>query len=134
MNLVDALLLLIVALGMWVGWAKGFLFGTANLVVWLGSLLLGFLFYQNAGELLHKAFPSLGVWLFPLGFLLIVILSRLLLNLLSNLFLRRTSLDLHQSVANRALGLLPGLVTGAVYATIAAALLLSIHMWNGLAK
>lgn len=134
MNLVDALLLVIVALGMWAGWAKGFLFGMANLVVWLGSLVLGFLFYQNAAQLLHKIFPSLGVWLFPLGFLLIVILSRLLLNLISNLFLRQTAPDMHQSVANRALGLVPGLVTGAVYATIAAALLLSVPMWNGLAK
>lgn len=134
MNLIDALLVLIVALATWAGWAKGFLFGMANLAVWLGSLLIGFLFYQNAGELLHKVFPSLGAWLFPLGFLLTVILSRLVLNFVFTHFLRRTSPDLHQSMANRTLGLVPGLITGAVYATIAAALLLSLPVWNGLVK
>jgi uncharacterized protein YkwD/uncharacterized membrane protein required for colicin V production len=134
MNLIDVLLLLIVALAMWAGWAKGFISGMANLAVWLGSLALGFVFYQDSGKLLQKAFPSLNAWLFPVGFLLTVFLSRLLLGLVLNRLVHFTPPRAHGSVANRALGILPGLVTGAVYAAITAALLLSIPMWNGLAK
>ena len=134
MNLIDVLLLLIVALAMWAGWVKGFLLGITDLVIWLGSLLFGFIFYQNVAELLHKIFPSVGVWLFPIGFLLTVVLSRLLLSLLFRMFIRHTSPEAHQSAANRAFGVIPGLITGSVYAAIVAALLLSVPMWNGLAK
>lgn len=134
MNLIDVLLLLIVALAMWAGWAKGFLLGITDLVIWLGSLLIGFIFYQNVAEGLHKLIPVLGVWLFPIGFLLTVILSRIIFSLIFNQFIRRTDPEAHQSATNRALGVIPGLITGSVYAAIVAALLLSVPMWNGLAK
>jgi uncharacterized protein YkwD len=134
MNLIDVLLVLIVVLAMWAGWAKGFILGITDLVVWLGSLALGFIFYQNAGELLYKLFPALGVWGFPLGFLLTVIFGRMLLSLLLNPFLRQATPEAHVSPANKTLGIIPGLVTGTVYASIIAALLLSVPMWNGLAK
>jgi uncharacterized protein YkwD len=134
MNLIDVLLVLIVVLAMWAGWAKGFILGITDLVVWLGSLALGFLFYQNAGEFLYKLFPALGVWGFPLGFLLTVVLSRIFLSLIFNQFLRTAAPEAHLSAANKTLGIIPGIVTGTVYAAIIAALLLSVPMWNGLAK
>lgn len=134
MNLVDVLLLLIVALAMWSGWVKGFILGITDLVIWLGSLVLGFLFYENAGHFLYRLFPALGVWGFPLGFLVTVIFSRILLSLIFNKFIRNTAPDVHLSTANKALGVVPGLVTGSIYAAIMAALLLSVPMWNGLAR
>lgn len=134
MNLIDVLLLLIVALAMWAGWAKGFIVGIADLVVWLGSLVLGFILYKHAGELLYKLFPSLGVWGFPLGFLLTLVVSRILLSALFSRFIRDTPTETHVSPVNKAFGVIPGLITGSVYAAIIAALLLSVPMWNGLAK
>lgn len=134
MNLIDVLLLLIVALTMWAGWVKGFILGITDLVVWLGSLIIGFLFYQNAGEMLYALFPALGVWGFPLGFLLTVILSRILLAFLLNKFIHRTPVEAHHSAVNKAMGVIPGIITGSIYAAIVAALLLSVPMWNGLAK
>jgi len=134
MNLIDVLLLLIVALAMWAGWVKGFIIGITDLVIWLGSLVLGFLFYQNVGEFLHRIFPELGVWLFPIGFFLTVVLSRLLLSAIFNRFIRQTPPDAHLSPVNKALGIVPGLITGSIYAAIVAALLLSVPFWNGLAK
>lgn len=126
MNLIDALLVLIVALAMWAGWAKGFIAGITDLAVWISSLLAGFFFYQESGVLLQKAFPLLRAWSMPLAFLLNVFLTRLLLSFLLNRFVRRTERELHLSAANRFLGLLPGAVNGLVYATVAAALLLSV--------
>lgn len=134
MNLIDVLLLLIVVLAMWAGWAKGFIIGITDLVIWLGSLILGFLFYQNVGDLLYRFFPAVGVWLFPIGFFLTVVLSRILLSVLFNLFIRSTAQEAHLSPVNKALGVVPGLITGSIYAAIVAALLLSVPMWNGLAK
>ena len=134
MNLVDVLLLLIVALAMWAGWTKGFILGISDLVVWLGSLVVGFTFYQEIGQLLYKLFPALGVWGFPLGFLLTVIIARLLMATLLNRFTRDTAPEAHLSPVNKALGVIPGIITGSIYAAILAALLLSVPMWNGLAK
>lgn len=125
MNLIDVLLLLVVALAMWAGWAKGFITGIAHLAVWLGSLATGFFFYQEVGSLVQKAFPALRVWSMPLAFLLTVLLTRLFLSALVERFLRRTTREAHLSTTNRLLGLLPGAVTGAVYALIVAALLLN---------
>ena len=134
MNLIDVLLILIVVLAMWGGWVKGFIIGIADLCVWLGSLLIGFFFYQGVGELMQKAFPALGVWNQPLAFLLTIILSRIILSAILHRFIRKTPQEAHQAPVNRAMGVIPGLITGSIYAAIVAALLLSIPMWNGLAK
>lgn len=134
MNLIDVLLILIVALAMWSGWARGAILGITGLLVWAGSLLVGFFFYQDAGALLQKWFPTLGVWTFPLAFISTIILTRLLLSLLLGYFTRRTPRETHLAPVNRALGLIPGLVTGLIYAAIAAALLLSIPIESDLAK
>ncbi|HET7897713.1 MAG TPA: CvpA family protein [Flavisolibacter sp.] len=134
MNLIDVLLLLIVALAMWAGWVKGFVIGITDLVVWLGSLLTGFLFYQQLATALVKFFPAIGVWLFPISFFVTVLLARLLFSAIFNRFIRHTTPETHLSPVNKALGVVPGLITGSVYAAIVAALLLSVPMWNGLAK
>jgi uncharacterized protein YkwD len=134
MNLIDILLVLIVLLAVWAGWAKGFIYGITDLLIWLGSLLMGFFVYQYAGEFLRGLFPSLGVWTLPLGFVLTIIFSRILFSFILYRFVRTAPKEAHQTVANRAFGILPGVITGSIYAAIVAALLLSVPVWNGLAK
>lgn len=133
MNLIDGLLVLIVLVAMWAGWAKGFIYGLTDLLVWLGSLIAGFFLYQYAGNFLQKIIPSLGVWRLPLAFILTIIFSRILLALLLNRFMRTTK-ESHQTRLNHFLGIVPGAITGGIYAAIAAALLLSIPVWNGITK
>ena len=130
MNIIDALLVLTVALTMWAGWAKGFVSGIAGLAIWIGSLMAGFFFYQETGNLLQKAFPLLRVWSMPLAFLLNVFLARLLLSFALNCFIRHIPQETHLSMPNHLLGLLPGAVTGGIYATILAALLLNAPFSN----
>ena len=130
MNYVDAILMLVVSLAVWAGWKKGFILGTINLIVWIGSLLIGFIFYQQLGSLLQKFFPALGVWTLPLAFLITIILARILLSFLFNSILKRTSDKAHRHSANHALGLIPGIINGVIYATIIAAILLSIPLMN----
>lgn len=134
MNLIDVLLVLIVVLAMWAGWAKGFILGIAGLSAWLGSLLIGFFFYQDVSLWLNKLFPSIGVWNLPLAFLLTILVSRLIISFILIKFIRHTAGDTHHAPVNRALGIIPGFVSGSIYAAIIAALLLSLPMWNGLAK
>src|SRR5688572_6891354 len=112
MNLIDVLLILIVVLAMWAGWVKGFIIGITDLCVWLGSLLIGFFFYQDFGLLLQKVFPALGIWNQPLAFLLTIVFSRIILSFLLHRFIRKTPPDTHAAPVNRALGIIPGVITG----------------------
>lgn len=134
MNYVDLILLLIVVLAIYGGWRKGFILGSINLVVWVGSLITGFLFYKYAGAALQNFFPSLGVWTLPLAFLITIILARLLLAVVFNFILRRTPEDVHAHGANRFLGIIPGVINGLIYATIFAAVLLSMPLRNDLSS
>ena len=60
MNWVDIALLLVVLLAVWGGWQRGFILGVLDLINWVGSILLGFLFYPYLAHFLNMIFPSLG--------------------------------------------------------------------------
>ena len=134
MNYVDIILLLIMALAVWAGWKRGFIIGSINLIVWIGSLLAGFFFYQYAGEFLKGIFPRLGEWTLPIAFLSIVVLSRIVLGFLFNLILRRTPTEAHTNGVNRFFGIFPGIINGIIYTTIIAALLLSVPLMYGVTQ
>lgn len=130
MNWVDVALVLIVVLAMWAGWKKGFILGTVDLLVWIGSLLAGFFAYKYISDYLISYFPSLGIWSMPLSFFLVIIITRILLFLIFNQFLVATPRRVHHHEVNHAFGLLPGFVNGVLYATIIAALLLAVPISN----
>jgi uncharacterized protein YkwD/uncharacterized membrane protein required for colicin V production len=132
MNYVDVILLAIIALAIWAGWKKGFILGSVNLLVWIGSLVAGFIFYPYLGNILQQIFPALGVWNTPLAFIITIILVRVLLALIFNSMLKRTPDSVHTHGANRVMGIIPGIINGIIYATIAAALLLTVPLRNGL--
>ena len=134
MNYVDIILLLVMALAVWGGWKKGFIVGSINLVVWIGSLLSGFFLYQYAGSILESYFPGLGVWTLPLAFLSIIVLSRIFLGFIFNTILQQTPDHAHTNGMNRALGILPGIVNGVIYTTIIAALLLTVPLMYGITE
>ncbi|MFL5771723.1 MAG: CvpA family protein [Flavisolibacter sp.] len=134
MNYLDIILLIVIGLAIWAGWKKGFILGSINLAVWIGSMATGFIFYQYAGSLLSRFFPGLGVWTLPLAFLLCIILSRIILAFIFNTILRRTPEDVHAHGANRFLGIIPGIINGIIYATIIAAVLMSIPLMNELSS
>jgi uncharacterized protein YkwD len=134
MNYVDIFLLLVMALAVWAGWKRGFIIGSINLIVWIGSLLAGFFFYQYAGNFLKQVFPRLGEWTLPLAFFSIVVLSRIFLGLIFNLILQRTPREAHANGVNHFLGIFPGIVNGIIYTTIITALLLSVPLMFGITQ
>jgi uncharacterized protein YkwD len=125
MNWIDILLVLVVAFAMWQGWHKGFINGSINLTIWLGSLSAGFFSYKYVGDVIIRSFPSLGVWVYPVSFILITIIVRTVLSLLFNNILKDTSDKMQRHEVNHLLGLIPGFINGIVYATILVAFLLS---------
>ena len=134
MNVVDLLLLLIILWSVYIGYRKGFVLGTANLLTWAGSFILGYLFYPYLASFFEKYLPSIGVWTLPLAFIVTVVLARILLSLLFNPVLRQTGDEVHSHGINKFLGIIPGFVNGLINAVIFSALLLSMPLFQNLSQ
>ncbi|MER3497722.1 MAG: hypothetical protein C4308_03315 [Chitinophagaceae bacterium] len=130
MNGVDVVLVIIFLIAIYGGYRKGFIFSSLDLVNWIGSIFLGFLFYPYTAKLFEKILPSLGAWLLPVAFLLTIIVARLLIGLVTKRIAWLTTQRANDSRVNKILGIFPGAVTGFIYATIVAALLLSLPLWD----
>jgi uncharacterized protein YkwD len=132
MNWIDVLLMLVIILAAWGGYKKGFILGSLELMSWLGSLAAAFWLYQYLSRLLQMIIPSLGVWTMPLAFLITLIVARIIFSLIVSKVLQQAHRDAHYTVANKALGIIPGAVNGFIYAIIIAALLLVLPLSDGL--
>src|SRR5688500_14683132 len=100
MNLIDVALIIVVLLSVWSGFRKGFVIGAFELISWIGTLVIGFLGYKYVAAFLERFF-SIGVWLLPVGFILTLILARILLGFIINSLMRITSPEAHTSTVNR---------------------------------
>src|SRR3954465_692308 len=94
-NLVDLLLVAIVLLGAWAGWARGFLFAALDLLTLIASLAAAFLGWRQAADWVGRAPPALGVWVAPLCFVVLFLLVHFVLGTLVLRLLWRTPRGLH---------------------------------------
>jgi len=125
-NYIDALLVFITLFSAFVGWRRGFILGLLDLARWIGSFLTALYFYQPVSRVLGQLSGWEEVWNLPLAFVLIVVATSLLIQILGNFLLRRIPADIHNSRANQFLGILPGFVSGLITAAFVAALLFSM--------
>jgi uncharacterized protein YkwD len=132
MNLIDLLLIIVILLSVLSGWRKGFIIGVISLATWIGSLVIGFLFYPYIAVFFERYIPLLGVWTLPASFILTVILARIFISIITGTLLKATTVEAHRNVANKALGVIPGFVNGLINAIIVAALLLALPLFDGL--
>lgn len=130
-NYVDALLVLIILFSLFVGWRRGFILGLLDLARWIGSFLAALYFYQPVSRILGQLIGWDEVWNQPLAFILIVVASGLMIQILGNYLLRRLPQDVHGSRVNQFLGILPGFVSGLITAAFVSALLFSMPFSGG---
>lgn len=127
-NPIDLLLIAIVLAGAWAGWSRGFLFAGLDLLTLVASLAAAFLGYHHVTGWVASLAPALGVWIAPLSFVAIFLLVHFVLATLVLKFTLRLPKQVHGNVLNRLLGIAPGLVNGAMYAVVAAVLLLTLPL------
>ena len=89
--------------------------------------------YKYLAVLLERFF-SLGVWTLPVAFILTLFLARVLLAVIINNILNITPTETHYNVANKTLGIFPGVVNGAIYATLIAGLLMAFPVSDKLSE
>ncbi|ANE49790.1 CvpA family protein [Flavisolibacter tropicus] len=131
MNYIDVLLWLVILLAIWSGWSKGFIMGSIDLGTWIGSVFIAFIGYQYVASILVSSLKAADVWSAPVAFIFLLVLSKILMSSLLY-WIFPNSRDVHQHTVNRALGLLPGFLTGLINAAIIAALLLAFPISNNI--
>jgi len=131
MNLVDLILAIIVLLAIVVGWRRGFILGSLDLITWAGSLVVGYIFYPYTDRLLAKIL-NLGAWQLPVAFLLTALVARLLIGLITGYIGRSVPESMNRSGLNKFLGIIPGFVNGWLYAIIFATLFLALPLKDSL--
>lgn len=132
-NPVDIVLALLVLLGAWSGWRRGFVASALGLAVLAASLVAALAGYRPVVALLEGVAPTLGVWLGPLAFLGIFLLAQLLLGSIAVAVTRRVPQRVHHGTANRLAGVAPGAVNGVIHAAVAAVLLVVLPLGPGMA-
>lgn len=134
-NWIDALLIFFVLLSVWGGWRRGFILSFLDLARWIGSLAAGLLFYRIVADLLAVVTGWAAMWIQPIAFILVLIVTSILIQFLGNrLLLRRIPKDVHERRVNKVFGLLPGLASGLITAAIVSALLFSVPFSDSLAE
>lgn len=127
-NWVDLLLVFVVLLSVIFGWYRGFILGLLDLLRWIGSLFAALYFYQSAARWLGAVTDWSEIWTPPISFVLIVLITSLVIQVLGYALLRRLPPDIHKGSINRILGTLPGVVNGLITAAIVAALLFAFPL------
>jgi uncharacterized protein YkwD len=132
MNLIDILLVIVFLFSLYTGWLKGFILSGLELLMFIAGILFAFLTYPYVAAFFEHRTPALGIWTVPVSFITCLILIRIVLSIVINQFLKLIPEDVHDHVANHALGIFPGAVNGLVWTTVISALLLSIPLSDNL--
>jgi uncharacterized protein YkwD/uncharacterized membrane protein required for colicin V production len=133
MNAVDLLLLLIVALGAWHGWRRGFLRCTAELAAFVAAVLIALWYSLPAAAYLDRWGLVKAPWAAPAAFLLLLVLGRVLLDA-GVRWVASPARPGAASMLDRSMGVLPGTMTGLVNAAIVAMVLLAGPFGDSVSK
>jgi uncharacterized protein YkwD len=128
LNVIDLLLLAVVAIGALLGWVRGFLFSALDLVTLAVSLAAAFLGYREITGLVARMAPSLGIWIAPLSFVAIFLLVHVILGGAVLRLALRLPPGAHRNFGNKLLGIVPGAINGAMHAVVVAVLLLTLPL------
>ncbi|MFT2009944.1 CvpA family protein [Pontibacter sp. 13R65] len=127
-NFIDLILIFIFGASLITGWYRGFIIGTLDLVRWVVSLLVGLHYYAPFADWLGRMLDWKSFWLLPVSFFIITMLASVFIHFLFDLVLGRLPASLHQSKVNKALGIIPGAVSGLVTIVIIVMLLAALPL------
>jgi uncharacterized protein YkwD len=134
LNGIDLLLLLIVSLGAWQGWRRGFLRCTAELAAFVAAVLIALWCSLPAAAYLDRWGLVEDPWAAPAAFLFLLVLGRVLLDAGVRRWVAFSARVAGSNVLDRSMGLLPGAVTGFVNAAVVAMVLLAAPLADGVNK
>ena len=129
MNIVDIILIIVISLSIYSGWKKGFIESAFELTIWLGSFLLAFVL----SAIILRLFLSIninGIWVRPLFFIALLIFFSHYIAKIGDQLTKNTSDEAHFHWTNKLAGIIPGLFSGIVYASLISFFALSYPLGN----
>lgn len=133
MNWVDLILVMIVLLAVVAGWYRGFISSILSLMVWTGSFVVAYLLYPYVAGFINTIVNA-GPWLLAIAFILTAIIAGTLLSILAGYITRAAPIEVHRSIINRILGIIPGAIMGYTYAVIFSAIILALPIRDGITE
>lgn len=128
LNYIDIILILIIISSVMTGYYRGFILGILDIIRWVGSLVLGFLFYKYLIFFFNTYLDWDSVWVAPVAFFITVIFFSILIQSLGFAVIRRLPPTIHGRKGNKILGVVPGIFNGVVTAAILAVILLALPL------
>ena len=125
MNWVDLALVIVVLLAVIAGFKRGFIIGIIDIVTWTSSLVIAYLAYPFAADLIARII-KMGPWQYPIAFILTALIARILIGIVAGYMIRRVPDNVNHNPANKVLGIIPGLINGWLYAIFLSALLFAL--------
>ena len=133
MNWIDLVLILVVLLAVLAGWYRGFISSMLSLVVWAGSFFIAYLSYPYVAGWMDQLFDA-GPWRLPIAFIFTGIVAGTILSILAGYVSASFPVQAHVNGANKVLGIVPGAITGYLYAVILSAVFLALPLRDGLTE
>jgi uncharacterized protein YkwD len=112
------------------GVRRGFILSGLILLSWVTALVLALVLYKPASVLLLKVLPKTGVWSPALGFIITIILAQAVIDRLVTWLLNKLPERITESKLNLALGAIPGLINGCIWAVLLATFLVVYPLDN----
>ena len=109
------------------GWTKGFVDSFIEITIWLGSFLIA-LFLSEYTIKLFNLFNTSGMWVRPAFFIVLLIGFSRLIFVLCDKLSSAVPKETHIHWFNKLAGMLPGLLSGAVYASLLSFFFLSYSL------
>jgi len=133
MNWIGLFLILVVLLAVIAGWYRGFISSMLSLLTWAGSFAIAYFFYPYMAVFLDLLFDA-GPWLLAISFILTAIIAGTFLSILTGFVSRNVPVETHQNSINKFLGIIPGTITGYLYAVILSATFLALPIKQGITE
>lgn len=122
MNWIDLILILIMLVSILSSVYRGFIIAILDLLCWATSLIISFLLYGHLSKLFDAYTPGLRPWSPPLAFLILLVISRIILDAGVERLLEKVPLKMHKHRLNKTMGVIPGIVNGFLWVTLLSAM------------
>lgn len=126
MNIIDILLILIILLSVWNGFQRGFITGIAELTGMLATLYIVFLFYPTLARFIERHDGAAGITSFAIALMVSIVVVRLLFTMIMRYVMSGIPDKAFSHTVNNILGILPGLISGFIYAVLMSGLLFMV--------
>jgi len=133
-NWLDIVFTLLIIASMALGWQRGFVLSSLDLIRWIGSWVAAIVLYRPLSEWFGSVTGWEETWRAPIAFLFILIIAGFAIQAFGARLIADIDRGYHTHKANRAFGMLPGFINGVILTALLSAVLYAIPLSDGISQ